>query len=159
MNINVSKRRSFRLSLFVSLTLCLSSCNVGFVYSLCIVWSTNYTHRKTRNISKMQSLCRVLCIVCIVFLFSLFLTYIVMQANRGKTLHFIFPIHLFPFLFLHYFHFLFSSRLWNCRSTAIASFLFAAFWNIGLPSARRVGLSVRAWGGDDNAADCLYRRA
>ena len=114
------------------------------MYSLCIVWSTNYTHRKMRNISKMQSLCRVLCIVCIVFLFSLFLTYIVMQANRGKTLHFFFLFY-FPFLFLHYFHFLFSGRLWNCRSTAIASFLFVALkhWAAFCKKSRTFGPGVR----------------
>ena len=56
MNINVSKRRSFRLSPLVSLTLSLFdslTLNVGFVYSLCRVRSTNYTLRNAREISEM----------------------------------------------------------------------------------------------------------
>ena len=60
------------------------SLNVGFVYSLCIVWSANYTFCNAREISEMQGLCRVLCIVCIVF-FLLLLTYSVTKL-RG-TLH------------------------------------------------------------------------
>ena len=95
MNINVSKRRSFRLSPLVSLSLSLFdslTLNVGFVYSLCRVRSTNYTFRNTRRISEMQGLCRGLCIVCRVFLFSLLFTYIVVIAPEtvsvpGATLH------------------------------------------------------------------------
>ena len=54
------------------LTLCLFdslSLNVGFVYSLCIVQSTNYAFRNAREVRKMQGLCGDLCIVCIVFSF------------------------------------------------------------------------------------------
>ena len=84
----VFRLSSFALCLFVSLSLCLSSCNVGFVYSLCIVCASNYTFRNARKISEMYGLCRVLCIVCIVFLFPPLFTYIVTQANRTATLHF-----------------------------------------------------------------------
>ena len=46
-------------SVFRPLTLCLFdslSLNVGFVYSLCIVFASNYTFRNVRNISAMQGL-------------------------------------------------------------------------------------------------------
>ena len=95
MNINVSKRRSFRLSPLVSLSFSLLvslTLNVGFVYSLCRVRSTNYTLRNARKISEMHGLCRVLCIVCIVFLFPPLFTYIVVITPEtvsvpGATLH------------------------------------------------------------------------
>ena len=50
------KRRSFRLSPLVSLSLWLFvslTLNVGFVYSLCIVCASNYTFRNARQIREM----------------------------------------------------------------------------------------------------------
>ena len=78
---------SLTLSLFDSLTL-----NVGFVYSLGIVRSTNYTLRNAREIREMYGLCRVLCIVCRVFLFPLLFMNIVVIVPEtvsvpGATLH------------------------------------------------------------------------
>ena len=95
MNISVSKRRSFRLSPLVSLSLSLFdslTLNVGFVYSLCRVRSTNYTLGNAQEISGMQDSCRVLCIVCRVFLYSLLFMNIVVIVPEtvsvpGATLH------------------------------------------------------------------------
>ena len=67
---------SLTLPLVLSLTLCLFdslSLNVGFVYSLCIVFGANYTFRNARKVNGMQGCMSGLCIVCRVFLFSLFL--------------------------------------------------------------------------------------
>ena len=64
------------LCLFVSLTLCLFlslSLNVGFVYSLCIVFGANYTFRNARKVNGMQGWMSGLCIVCRVFCFPLYL--------------------------------------------------------------------------------------
>ena len=79
---------SLTLRLFVPLSLCLFdslSLNVGFVYSLCIVFGANYTFRNARKVSGMQGWMSGLCIVCRVFLFPPFFTYSVEgdSVNHG----------------------------------------------------------------------------
>ena len=58
--------------------------NVQLMYSLCIVWSTNYTSCNARIIRGIMSIMQGLCIVRRVFLFPLLFTYSTVSRRRHR---------------------------------------------------------------------------
>ena len=106
------------------------SCSVRFVYSLCIVCSTNYTFCNMRKIREMWGLCRVLCIVCIVFCFPLLFTYIYVSDVRAK------PYISFLRCFLRFFF-----RFFFC--CFLSFFLHQCAWMVSLHASFM--FSLRVW--------------